>query len=113
MPSAFTRLERLDLFLIGVGGANVGEVPAGGLDVVVVAGHARLVEAVELLGSEEAHGGAQVDLALPLHGLKGVDGLVKLRPCEAPPAVTMEKRSTPSRSLSLQASKICSSGRKS
>ena len=52
---------------------------------MVVAGHARLVEAVELLGSEEAHGGAQVDLTFPLHGLKGVDGLVKLRPREAPP----------------------------
>lgn len=34
-------------------------------------------------------------------------------PVRLRPAVTMEKRSTPSRSLSLQASKICSSGRKS
>lgn len=52
---------------------------------MVIAGHPRLVQPVELLLVEKAHGGAQVDLARPVHGLIGLDGLVELRPGEGPP----------------------------
>ena len=61
-----------------MGGADVGEVAAGGLNVVVVAGDPGLMELVELLRGEKAHGGAQVDFAGVPHGLEGVDGLLKV-----------------------------------
>ena len=51
---------------------------------MVIAGHPRLVQPVELLRGEEAHGGAQAEAALPGPGLIGVDGLIKLRAGQAP-----------------------------
>ena len=80
---------------------------------MVIARDARLVQPVKLLGAQKAHGRAQVDLALAVHRLISVDRLIELLAGQALPAVTIEKRSTPSLSFILQASKIASSGRKS
>ena len=74
---------RLDLFqslhlhVVGVGGADVREVPLRGLNVVVIARDARLVQPVKLLGAQKAHGRAQVDLALAVHRLISVDRLIE------------------------------------
>ena len=63
-----------------MGGADVGEIPFGGFNVVVIAGDACLVEAVQLFFIQEAHGGAQLNIAFLAHGVVCLNGGIKFLP---------------------------------
>ena len=49
---------------------------------MVVTGDSRLVQPVKLLFVQEAHGCAQIDSALPVYGLVGMNRLLELLPGE-------------------------------
>ena len=64
-------------------GADVREISAGGLDVVMVAGHACLVKTMKLFCGDKSHGSAEVDLVFFMHGLIGMDRLVEFFSCQS------------------------------
>ena len=58
---------------------DIRKIPAGSLNVVVIARHTGLMQAMELLCCQESHGRAQLDVgALLLHPFKSVYRLLEL-----------------------------------
>lgn len=60
-------LYRIDFHVERVRRADVGEIPPGSLDVVVVARHPGFPQPPELLPCQKPHRGAEVDFQLALH----------------------------------------------
>ena len=102
----FDFFEGLDLHVVGVCGTDIREISTGGFDVVVVAGHTCLVKTVKLFGRNKSHGSAEVNLAFSVHGLVSMDCLVEFFSCQSFSGGDDGKRSTPSDSFILQASRI-------
>ena len=62
----------------------MGEKPAGGFNVVVITGDTGFMEPMELFCAEKSHGSAQINPAFPMHGFKGMNGLVKFAAGQCP-----------------------------
>ncbi len=93
--------------------ADVWKIASGCLNIVVITGDTCLVQSVQLFCRKKSHGGTQIDLTLFFIVSYAWIALSNSSPVSALPAVTIEKRSTPSRSFILHAARISSSGRKS
>ena len=63
-------------------GTDIREIPAGSLNIMVITGHACLVEPVKLISREKSHGSAQIDLTFLFHGLVSMDRFVKFLSCQ-------------------------------
>ena len=68
----------LDFHVVGVARADVREIPARSLDVVVVARNARFSEPFELLAGDESHRSAKVDAKFFVHALVDMNRLFKI-----------------------------------
>ena len=83
-PGGLGPANVLQLVLIGVGGADVGKIPAGRLQIGVVPGHPGLPHGLELLDALEPVGGAQGKAGLRPQTAVGLQGVVQLPAVEAP-----------------------------
>ena len=70
-------LQGLDLHLVGMRRADIREIPAGSLDIMVIGRHTGLVEAMELLRRKKSHRRAKLDSGLPVHRFVGMDRLLE------------------------------------
>ena len=62
----------------------MGKKPAGGFNVVMIAGDTGFMEPMELFCAEKSHGSAQINPAFPMHGFKGMNGLVEFAAGQCP-----------------------------
>ena len=69
--------QRVDFHIIGMRGADVGEVALRGFDVVVIAGDTCLMQTMQLLTGKEPHGSAQINLQITMHGFIRMNCLVE------------------------------------
>ena len=70
--------QRVDFHIIGMRGADVGEVALRGFDVVVIAGDTCLMQTMQLLTGKEPHGSAQINLQITMHSFIRMNRLVEL-----------------------------------
>ena len=75
-------LQGLGLHLVGMRGADIWEIPPGGLDIMVIGRHTGLVEAVELLCRKKSHRRAKLDFGLSVHPFIGMDRLLEFFTCK-------------------------------
>ena len=83
-PFFLSGLDGADAIVIGVGRADVREETPRRLDVVVITGDPRFVEAVQLFRRKQAVRRAEVDVQRLLHRAVGIQGLFKIGARQGP-----------------------------
>ena len=63
-----------------MGGADIGEIPFGCFNIMMIAGDTCFMEAVQLLRVQKAHGSAQLNIAFLAHGIVCFNGGIKFLP---------------------------------
>ena len=81
-PFFLSGLDGADAVVISVGRADVWEETPRRLDIMVITGHARFVEAVQLFRRQQAVRRTEVDVQRLLHRAVRIQGFFKIRPCQ-------------------------------
>ena len=69
--------QRIDFHIIGMRGADIGEVALRGFDIMMIAGDTCLMQTMQLLTGKEAHGSAQINLQITMHSFIRMNSLVE------------------------------------
>lgn len=81
------------------------------LNIMMVTGYSGFMKTMQLFGRKKSHGSTEIDIAFLIHGFIGMNRLIKFFSGQSLSCSDNGKRSTPSSSFILHASRIFSSGR--